>query len=260
VKSIVRPSGSDDERPPQEQPEPTFDETLINDNDLLLEAAGYDPSRSAEIDADAAYALQLQQEEYTRESLMGNQHPYLPFQVEQDDELTDTIPPVVFESDAPPFMNDEQLAAYLQEQENRNRNRYRQPPIPFVPIRQRSNPASSQTSETDETENERIPAFRFAQRRPMFNEDDDDDEESSNMNAQAFLQFLANHGRGGPEGFPPFFAGFRRPHRRTGNLQDTEEDFGPEDYEVIPINLFYLSNYCFFSDYFNLMIQYVRKS
>jgi hypothetical protein len=246
VKSIVRPNGSDDEISPQEQPEPIFNGSLVNHNNLLLEASGYDPARLAEVDADEAYALQLQQEEYARESLMANRHPYLPFQVEQDDESTDMNPHVVFESDTPPFTNDEQLAAYLQEQENRNRNRYRQPQMPFVPIRQRSNPASSQTSETDETENEPIPAFRFAQRRPMFNEDDDDDDERSNMNAQAFLQFLANHGRGGPEGFPPFFPGFRRGHRRSGNLQDTEEDFGPEDYEVILINLFSISNYCLF--------------
>jgi hypothetical protein len=38
------------------------------------------------------------------------------------------------------------------------------------------------------------------------------------------------------------FPAFLRRGRRTGNLQDTEEDFGPEDYEVIRINfLLYIS-------------------
>ena len=39
--------------------EPIYNPTLINDNNSLLEAAGYDPTRLAEVDADAAYALQL---------------------------------------------------------------------------------------------------------------------------------------------------------------------------------------------------------
>lgn len=51
-------------------------------------------------------------------------------------------------------------------------------------------------------------------------------------NAHAFFQFLANQ-HFGHEGLPPFLFGRRRNYRRTGNLQDTEEDFGPEDYEVI---------------------------
>jgi hypothetical protein len=64
------------------------------------------------------------------------------------------------------------------------------------------------------------------------------------------------------EGFPAFFSGIRRP-RRTGNIQDTEEDFGPEDYEVIPLNLFYIYiNFfsCFSSVYFNWMMQSIRKN
>ncbi len=250
MRSIVRSHENDDENSSQEQPEPLFNGASIKDNNSLLEAAGFDSTRLADADADAAYALQLQQEEYSKESMIPNRHQFFPFQVEQDDEPADSNPSLLFESDTPQFSTDEQLAAYLQEQENRNRRRYRRPPIPpFVPIRQQSNPVSSQTAETDEHENELVPPFRFAQRQNLLNEDDDDDDDDNNarMNAHAFLQFLANHGRSAPEGLAPFFSGFRRNYRRTGNLQDTEEDFGPEDYEVIQINLFYLSNYCFIS-------------
>ena len=59
-------------------------------------------------------ALQLQQEEYSRESLMPNRYRYLPFQVEPDDESGDANPPLFFEPDTPRFTSDEQFAAYLQ--------------------------------------------------------------------------------------------------------------------------------------------------
>jgi hypothetical protein len=245
VRSIVRSNGSDDERPSQEESEQNFNINLINDNNSLSEAAGYDSSRLGDIDADAAFALQLQQEEYTKESLMPNGHQYLPFQIEPDDESEVANPPFLFDSDTPQFTNDEQLAAYLQAQENRNRQAYRRPPISFFPIRQQSNTASSQTSETDEPENELIAPFRFAQRPPLYNEDDDDEESPHMNNAHAFLQFLASQGHPLPGGLAPMFSGYRRRHRRTGNLQDTEDDFGPEDYEVILIDFFYISN-----DYF----------
>jgi hypothetical protein len=229
VRSIIRQHGSEDEGPTHEQP--------VHENDnALLEAAGFDSSRLAEIDADTAYALQLQQEEYSRESLMPNRQRYLPFQVEPDEESN---PAIFVGSDAPQFTSDAEFAAYLQEQENQRRQRLRRPAFPFYPIQQRSNPGSTQTSETDEAENESHPLARSPLRRPMFNEDDDDDDENPQMHdAHAFLQFLANSGHPMGEGFPAFFSGIRRP-RRTGNIQDTEEDFGPEDYEVIPLNLFY---------------------
>jgi hypothetical protein len=76
--------------------------------------------------------------------------------------------------------------------------------------------------------------IRFSSRQPPFNEDDDDDDENPQMtSAHAFLQFLAHSGHPMRGSFPAFL----RRGRRTGNLQDTEEDFGPEDYEVIQINL-----------------------
>jgi hypothetical protein len=233
VRSIIRSNEIDDERPSHEPPEPISNGNIMNENDSSLGATGFDPTRLAELDADAQYALQLQEEEYSRESLMSNRRQYPPFRVELDDESA-SANAQLSDSDIPQFENDEQLAAFLQEREDRKRQQYRRPPMAYFPIRQRSNPASTQTSETDETENEHNPPLRFHQRQPFYNEDDDDDENPPINNAQALLQFLASQGHALPEGFPPFFHGFRRGHRRTGNLQDTEEDFGPEDYEVIP--------------------------
>jgi hypothetical protein len=100
-RSIIRQHGNNDEESVQEQ---ISNEHLINENDnALLEAAGFDSSRLAEMDADAAYALQLQQEEYSRESLMPNRQRYLPFQVEPDDESNDSNPPIFVEPDHPHF-------------------------------------------------------------------------------------------------------------------------------------------------------------
>jgi hypothetical protein len=260
VRSIVRTKDNDDddEGPCQEQ---LYNGSSINDNNSLLEAAGYDQTRLTDVDADAAYALQLQQEEYAKESFIPNRHPYFPFQVEPDNEIPAVIPPPFSGPNNPQFMNDEQYAAYLQEEENQNRQRYRPPPPLFFPIRQRSNPTSTQTSETDEHENEPMSPFRIAQPQSSNNEDDTD-EDSPYMNIpHQFLQLLANQGRPLPEDFPLIFPGFRRrDYRRTGNLQDTEEDFGPEDYEVIQILYIKFLFLFFSSDYFNLMIQYIRKN
>ena len=215
-----------------------------NNNNGVLEASGFDPSRLEELDPDEAFALKLQQEEYTRESLIPNRYPYFPFRVEQDDEARERDSPILIEPDPSQFESDEQYAAYLQEQEDRQRERARQQaPLSFVPIRQRSNPGPGQTTETDEPEP--MSPLRLAQRPPWYHDDDDDDDEAPHMNA--FIQFLANHGRAGPGGLHPIFPGFRRGYRRTGNLQDTDEDFGPEDYEVILINLFHIIKYFLFS-------------
>jgi len=198
----------------------------------VLEASGFDPIRLAEVDADAAYALELQRQEYSRENFMPNRHQYHPFRVESDDESGDTNPSVSMEPDIPQFSNDEELAAYLQERENRNQRRYRPPPLPPFLLRPRPNPTSTtQTSESTESENTLIPPFRNTQRPPVHNEDDDDDDDNPYFSPQAFFQFLANQGHTLPEGFGQFMTNYRRRYRRTGDLQDTEEDFGPEDYE-----------------------------
>ena len=273
TRSIVRQPSNDDEIRAQE---PIPNEQLINENNNnpLLQAAGFDSARLADVDADAAFALRLQEEEYSRDSLLSNRQRYLPFRIEADDESNDSNPAIVVEPEHPRFNTDAEFAAYLQEQENRQRQRYYRPPFPFVPIRQRSNPGSIRTSETDESEQETNPVVRFAPRQqPPFlgrgggggDDDDDDDDDAPQINdAHAFLQLLANssgHPMGGH--FPAFLSSLRR-GRRTGNLQDTEEDFGPEDYEVIPVNLhFYLSinilSY-FSSVYFNWMMESIRRN
>ena len=230
MRSIIQASENDNE-----QPEPLFNGTTIGENhNSMLEAAGFDSNQLGEIDADAAYALQLQQEEYTRESLIPNRRRYVSLGLDPDIESNETDLPIFPNSDTPRFTNDEEFAAYLQQQEDLNRQRYHQGPFAFHPTRRR-NPPLSQTAETDETENDPSPLIRFTQRSHNDDEDEDDDENPHINGAHAFLQFLANSGHPMAEGFPPFLRGMRR-GRRTGNLQDTEEDFGPEDYEVIRIH------------------------
>jgi len=241
MKSIIRSRDIDDENSTQEQ---LYNGSLINDDNAILEAAGYDSTRLAEVDADAEYALRLQEEEYSRESLIPNRHHFFPFQVEPDNELAAAAAPrpaFLYDPDNLQFTSDEQYAAYLQEQqqqeENRTRQRRNRAPIPSFLIRQRSNPASTHTSEIDETSTETVPPqfARFAQRQALHNEDESDEDNPYMNIPHPFFQFLANRGRPLPEDFPAFFQGFRGRggHRRSGNLQDTEEDFGPEDYEVI---------------------------
>jgi hypothetical protein len=239
VKSIVRSSKSDDDEPFHEQHEPVHNGALVNENNSVLGAVGYDPARLPEVDSDTAFALRLQEEEYARESSIPNRHPYRPFRVEtNDDESNAAGPSIHFNADAPQFTTDEEFAVYLQEQEDRQRQQFHRASAPFFSVRQRPNPASSQSSETNETETERVPHFlRFPQRQPSANEDDSDEENPYMNMPHPFLQFFANQGRNLPEDFPPIFPVYRgRGYRRSGNLQDTHEDFGPEDYEVIPIN------------------------
>ncbi|CAF0946337.1 unnamed protein product [Adineta steineri] len=232
-RSVTQKADVDDEKSIQQQ---ITNETLVNENDSVLGAAGYDPTRVTEIDTDAAYALQLQQEEYSRESLAINQNRFFPFQVEPDNELTASALPYLPGPDIHPFTNDEQLAAYLQAQEHRTRHRYPGTDIPYVPVRQRPNPMSIQTSEVDEDPAEAIPpSFARFLRHHSSNNEDDSDEDTSNVNIHLpFFQFLANRGRSSADNFHLLFPGYRGRggyRRRSGNLQDTEEDFGPEDYE-----------------------------
>ncbi|CAF2380124.1 unnamed protein product [Rotaria sp. Silwood2] len=233
MKSIIRPAENDDENPSLEQKEQISNGSLINDNNLILEASGYDPARLAEVDSDAEFALRLQQEEYERDSFMPNRNPLFPFQVQEDDESPIENPHPLLDTSERHFESDEQYAAYLQEQERQSSQRYHRQAPPYIQFRSQSNPESSETPETNESNAEPIrPFFRIPQ-RPSSNADDDSDEDSPyGAMTNPFLQFLATQGRPLPQEFASIFPGFRpRGYRRTRNLQETEEDFGPEDYE-----------------------------
>ena len=200
----------------------------MHEDDSVLEASGYDTSRRAELSADEAYALQLQQEEYSRDSLATARHPFDQFRFEPDDEPMPSAPPYIAFADQPLFTDDEQLAAYLQQQESRARSRFnRQAELMFA-MRQRSNPEPSELLQAGGQETEPVAPmfFPFMHRHPSHNDDDSDDDNSLPVNVpHPLLQLLARSNR---------FPGFRgRGFRRSGNLQDTEDDFGPDDYEVM---------------------------
>ncbi|CAF4366069.1 unnamed protein product [Rotaria sordida] len=120
--------------------------TLINtnNNNSISEAAGFDLGRLGEIDADAQFALQLQQEEYEKDSFRPSPRSFFPFQVQEDDESSiETLHPF-FNTTEPHFENDEQYAAYLQEQERRPSQQYNNRLIPpHIQFRQQSNPELS---------------------------------------------------------------------------------------------------------------------
>jgi hypothetical protein len=200
----------------------------------MLEGATCGPNSIRDIDPDEAYALQLQQEEYSRESLIPVHHPYFQFASEAYDESAGaTANPPTFDSDDQQIMNDQQFAAYVQAQEEQNRQRHH---VPF-PFRQRPNPVSTQTSQSGDSED--IPASPFARyggRQQSFNEDDsDEDNQNSHQlhNHNDILRALAHFNGNLPQGLEFLRRMGVHPPRRSENLQDTEEDFGPEDYEVI---------------------------
>ena len=224
-------------------------------NDIRLEAAGFDSNQSATIDADAAFALQLQQEEYSRESLVHPRYRQFPYPIDPDDESGDSNQPVFLGFDTPRFHNDEDLATFLQERESAQRSRYHQLPFRYRPMRERPHGASNQTSEGNADENGPS-ALARPPGLPVFRPDDDEDDEDGNEHTRVpvelFRQFFENFRHPMAEGGPRYHPGFRR-GRRTGNLQDTEDDFGPEDYEVIPRNFFDVFDkfFSFSSVYFN---------
>ncbi|UJR35602.1 hypothetical protein I4U23_028353 [Adineta vaga] len=232
MRSIIRPNDNDDEDNISNQDQ-IHDERKNNDNNIVLEASGYDQSRLADLSADEAYARQLQQEEYSRDSLASHRHPYDPFRVESDDESgTVSAPTYIPDDDHSNLRADAGYAAYLQRQEQVSRY-FRQNP-PFVQ-RQQSHRSSNEPSQTNEDENEPVPppfSSLFQYRQPSHNEDDNDEENPYVNMPHPFFQLFVNRGRPAPDDFHAFFSGLHgRRHRRSGNLQDTEEDFGPEDYE-----------------------------
>lgn len=241
VRTIFRPAENNNEQ--SSTTRPIYNENVTNDQNLLSEAAGYDPTRTTGIDADEAYALQLQQEEYAKESLMADQHhPYFRFRVQEEDESPGASSNPVAENNDRQYLTDEQFAQYLQERESGfyPRPYRRQQPPSFVP-RQRPQPQPQPQPNVSQEANE--PEIQFIP--PVFrlphqglNSDDDSDDNNPYMNLpHPFIHFLAHNGQFLPNNFPPFFPGYRsRGHRRTGNLQDNEDDFGPEDYEVIELS------------------------
>ncbi|CAF1146179.1 unnamed protein product [Adineta ricciae] len=230
MKSILRVNNhNDNDESNQEQ---IGREEMSHSDNIALEASGYDQSRLADLSADEAFALQLQQEEYSRDSLATARHPFLPFRVAPDDEsATASASSYVMVDEHPNFQNDEELASYLHRQEQVMGPQHYPYPGAFFGPRQRSN----EHSQSGENDNEPVvhspyPTFPF---QPHSHNEDDSDEEDAYPNMRhPLFQYLLQRNGPVPEDIPAFFASYpRRRYRRSGNLQDTEEDFGPEDYE-----------------------------
>jgi len=179
----------------------------------------------------------LQQEEYTRESFAPFGRRRFPFDIRHEHDRPTR--------NAPHFMpaamlHDQMIAHEMFPNEARNRNRPR-PPRPYVPpfmdpeaFSQRGAAAASQTSDDDQPEIVDMPSLiRFHQQRNPCNDDDDDSDGNPMVFPDHYSMFRAigHPGRAGPNGLH-FIGPFRSRQRRTGaGLQDTEDDFGPEDYE-----------------------------
>ena len=161
-------------------------------------------------------------------------NPFMPVDIETDGE------PLSYHRYYQQGMNDAHFAAQLQRQENGHRQRYRGR-MPYIPFQRPSHPSSSQTSEGEQPEVIPLPsAPRSVDRPPFFNDEEDEDDMASYANFNPLMQFM-NHPNGPIPGaaFHQLFGIFPGRHYRRGggNLQDTEDDFGPEDYEVMRISI-----------------------
>jgi len=208
-----------DEQIAQQQQENLYNENFMDVDEpsvaiATAAAASFDTRTLEEIDADAAYALQLQEEEYSRNSLV-------PTQSHQRRANDRKFPPVVIDSDDGITSSDAEIAAQLQAEENRGQQRQRQRPA-----------ASSQQNRSNRiVEPDVIPvpfSIRPTPQRPSSSGNNNPD--FSNL-----FQLFANRGRSAS-------GVHRHGNRGVRNLQNTTEDFGPDDYEV---------NYCQFVYIFN---------
>lgn len=158
--------------------------------------------RLEEIDADAALARKLQEEEYSRNSFMPHYYrstneKFSPFVIDPDDD------------DDERTMNDAQIAAQLQEEENRNRQRNRSRPRISA---QRRIPHPT-TSRTNAPEVIPFPLANRSTHQPRPSSANNNSNVNNFVNLfQQFVQASSGHGAQG--------------------IESSDRDFGPEDYEV----------------------------
>jgi len=170
-------------------------------------ASSLNPQQSVDIDADAAYAIQLQEEEYSRNSMV----PTRSYKRELD---TKKPIPVIVDSDDEPVVSDAEFAAHLQAEENQRGQRRRQRP-PY-----RSQQTTNRTFASYEPEVIPIPPFARSARNSSSSSENDN-------NISNLFQLVASRGLG------LHLRGFPRSNRRgSRDIQSNNADFGPNDYEV----------------------------
>lgn len=216
INSAAASNGMSDEEIARQHQEQLYNESLMDIDPMDVDepvpnvASSFNPHRVVEIDEDAALALRLQEEEYSRNSII----PSRPYRGQSNDKKSLSI---ITDSDDQLVVSDAELAAHLQAEENQRGQRRRpRPPLRLQPPL-RPQRTTNQTFPSNEPEVIPMPDFVGPTR----------DRPSSRSNHDEFsslIQFFASRGRGGQSRNNP-----RHGHR---DIQSTDRDFGPNDYNV----------------------------
>jgi len=195
-----------DEEIARQHQERLYAESLMDVDEPSIAAAAaltsFDLRRLEEIDADAAFARRLQQEEYAK-------HSMIPSRLKNEH-----FPPSIIDPNEGPIFTDAELAAQLQEEENKKQQRQRS--RPFVPSQRRIPPPT--TNRPNEPEVIPFPfRVRPTHQHPPSNSNNNP---GGNNDFAAMLRLLIPQGQQTPGS------------RGIQNLQNTEGDFGPNDYDV----------------------------
>lgn len=187
-------------RPPQNVYE---EDSMDTDPPAATTASSSIVHRLGDIDTDAAIARQLQEDEYSRQSLTPQ------FRSNSRRNPTSTTS----KSSTRRVLTDAEYAAQLQAEEERNQRRFN--PLRFAPSAHP--PRISSTTDQSDTDST-PPASRSSQQRSSSNRASN----TNNIDMTSFSQFMSV--------FQQNFA----PQRSNGahDLENTSDDFGPDDYEV----------------------------
>jgi hypothetical protein len=210
---VVGPNAVDDELLPRQEQERLYFESFMDVDGAPPQAAGLDPKRFEALDADTAFALQLQEEEYSRRSIEPSRRPYSSSKQQFNNK---TFAPFLDETYDQPIFSDAELAAHLQAEENQKRS---------APSYQRRPPRQPVQRPSRSDDPEIIPMPLFARNIPS-DPSSDGNNNRRPVDFPSFLRRVTSRGRASP--------GIRLSggSRRGRNLQNTTEDFGPEHYEV----------------------------
>ncbi|CAF4467247.1 unnamed protein product [Rotaria sp. Silwood2] len=212
--SLINPTTTsnnfDDEEIAQQHQEQFFYENLRHaDESSSTTMTSIDMRPLEEIEADAAYAFQLQEEEYSKNSIT----PFLSYQQNSGDKHP-SHPIVNFGGQI--ILSDAELAAHLQAEENHQQQQQQQ----RRNQRRIPQPTTNRNYQSNESENITIPPFASPTNPPSFGGNNN----RAAPNVLSLIRTLASSGvtsRGSPN--------FRS--HRNRNIENIDEDFGPNDYE-----------------------------
>lgn len=220
INSAIMPNCTNDEEIARQAQEQLYAQSLMNTGQPSM-VSSIDMRTVEELEADEALARKLQEEEYTRKSIVPNRS--------WNNHRSRTI------------QTDAELAAQLQEEENKKQRQQRLA-TPIIPgSRQFQNPSNNRSNAPEIVQ---IPPFLRNRQQParrdrMADSDSDDDVN----NNQPAVQSTRNR----PNRNQPNRNNNIRPHdifsmlqpilvgairgRHNRHLENTSDDFGPDDYE-----------------------------